>query len=200
MPIRPVTTDQRLSLALAAFVLLVVGDARVAQAQRRVVITAEGGIDRPIGRDARRARSGPVGGLTVESGNAAGAFMATFMYSQMASKTYRTTVDQGDIDLWGLTVGAIRRTRPSRPIAGFATIAAGVAIVEETGRSFEFVEIPARTDWQPVLSAGLGAEYRRAALLFRLRSELWVQPLTYSRDGYGARAAVRTTLGIGLVR
>lgn len=193
---------RKVTLALTVTAVAVLGVPRVAVTQTRVAVSAEGGVDRPIGRDARRARPGPVVGVSIEAGDAksTGAFLATLTYASMASRPYRGHTNQGDLDLWGLTLGGVRRTSTARPLGVLATIAAGVVIVEEATRSFSFGDIPPRTNWEPLLSAGLGAEYRRAALQLRLRSELWVQPLTYSRDGYGARAAVRTTLGIGFVR
>jgi hypothetical protein len=196
----PRMASRTLVATYATLALLVAGFPETSLAQNRLLVTAEGGMDRPIGRDARRARAGPAAGITLESGTAGGAFMATFSYSSMQSRAYRNAVDQGDLGIWAATLGASRRTSARRRLGALATIAAGVAIVEEGPRSFGFVDIPPRTDWQPLLSVGLGAEYRRAALRYRIRSEVWVQPLTYSRDAYGARAAIRTTLGIGFAR
>lgn len=195
-------TRRHVILTHALLALQFLGHAEVATAQSRVVVTAEGGVDQPIGRWGRQTRSGPVAMVAVETGDtrSAAAFLATFAYSHLESKPYRSSVLQGDLETWGLTLGASRRTSSSRPVSALVTFAAGVVVVEEAGYSVGHVRIDAQTNWAPALSAGLGAEFRRASIQVRLRTELWVHPLTYSPDAYGSPAAVRSTLGIGFVR
>jgi len=187
------------ALALAAITIAAAAQPRVALAQSRVAVTAEAGFEQPIARWRRQTRSGPVAGVAIESGNptSSTAFLASFTYSHLATKPYRSLLLQGDHAIWRLMLGGIRRTSASRPMGVLITGAAGVAIVEEASYG---IDNPARTNWAPALSAGLGAEYRRASLQLRLRTELWVHPLTYSPDAYGSPAAVRTTFGIGFVR
>lgn len=193
---------RRVIVAGTTLMLIGLGDAQPTWAQHRTVPLAETSVDQPIGRWRRRTRDGLGGGITLESGDrrASTAWLVTFSYAHLDSRPIRSSLLQGDLDVWRLTIGGIRRTSPSRPFGVLATLATGVAIVEEGSYSNGTIPIEARTKWDAVLSAGVGAELRRQALLVRLRSEVWVHPLTYSPDAFGSPAAVRTTLSVGLLR
>jgi hypothetical protein len=198
----PALVRRRVAIAGAALILIGVSDAQPTLAQHRVVLMADGSVDQPIGRWRRRTRDGLGGGIAVETGDrrSSAAWLVTFSYAHLESNPIRAFLHQGDLDVWRLTIGGIRRTSPSRPFAVLIAVATGVSIVEEASYSNGNATTAPQTTWDPLLSAGVGAEYRRRSLLVRLRSELWVHPLTYSPDAYGSPAAVRTTLGIGLRR